>query len=106
MKLAPDTIIHLKGGLLVLIGALVITAVCQVAGLHWLATLLLVVGFVAGASVEGTQKADNDRADSAGAARPHEVSALDLVASAAPCWAVAIAIELAHQAQRLPAWLV
>ena len=105
MKLASDTIVHLKGGLLVLLGALVITAGCQIARLHWLPTLLIVAGFVAGASVEGSQQADNDRAEALGLPRPHEVSWRDMVASAAPCWAAAVAIELARYAKQLPAWL-
>lgn len=104
--LAPDKILHLKGGLIVLLAALAMAIVSQQLGLHWLTLVLSVAGLAAGASVEATQYADNRRAAAAGQLAPHDVSPADLVASAAPCWAVAVGVELAHQAQRLPAWLV
>jgi hypothetical protein len=92
--LAPDKILHLKGGLIVLLAALAVALVGHQVGVHWLPLLLVVAGLAAGASVEATQLADNRRAAALGQLAPHEVSVADLAASAAPCWAAAVVIEL------------
>ncbi len=94
MLLAPDKITHLKGGLLALLGAAVLALLGLVAlGLHPLTVALAVAGAAAGAAVEAAQHALNRAAQSQGLPPPHEVSLADLVASAAPCWLAALAVE-------------
>ena len=102
MKLAQDKIVHLKGGALVLLFTLAAGVALWLIGLHWLSICFLVSGFVAGASVEGAQASDNQAAAAAGLPKPHEVSPGDLAASAAPCWLMATAVQVAAYFGALP----
>lgn len=108
MQIRPDWILHAKGGAIVLVAAVGLAIVGRWSGLAWPTITLLLAGFIAGASVEGAQAADNRLAKSRGLPLPHEVALGDLVASAMPCWVAAIAVELAlrYAHQVIPTWLI
>ena len=93
IRLAADKITHLKGGLLALLGSAGLAIALLAVGAHALTVALAVAGLAAGGAVEGAQAAVNRAAIARGVAPPHEVSASDLLASAAPCWAACVVIE-------------
>lgn len=96
--MAPDKIAHLKAGTAVALGALVAAAAALHLGIQPLAVAVALAGVAASAAVEFAQKDSNARLQASGHLPLHDVSAKDLVASAAPAVAVAVAIELAARA--------
>lgn len=102
MKLKPDFLPHVLGGLGVLVAALLAGLVLLHLQLQPLTVIVLVAGVLAGAAVEGTQANDNRLARQAGLPPPHEVSLRDLFNSALPCLVAAALIELAARQHWLP----
>lgn len=94
MRLAQDKIAHLKAGLAVLLAAAAGTLLMLHVGVQPLAVVLLIVGLGTGAAVEFAQRDSNARLAAAGQPALHDVSAADLLASAAPCILGAGVIEL------------
>lgn len=102
--MAPDKIVHLKGGALLMLAALAITVALWWLGAHWLSIGLVNAGLAGAASVEGAQWADNRGEIAAGRPARHDVSLEDFAASLAPCIAASVAVQLAAFHFGLPQW--
>lgn len=94
MKIQRDKLTHIAYGVPVAALAAALAFVAMHLGAHPMAAALIAAGAVSGMSVEGVQWADNRRARAAGLPLPHEISGMDAVASAAPCWALAVVVQL------------
>lgn len=99
MRLAPDTIAHLKAGLLLLLSVLLAYSLGYSLTLQPLTIALLIAGPAVGAAVEWAQRDSNARLTAAGHLPLHDVSKADLLASAAPCLLAAVAVELLARLQ-------
>ena len=94
MRLAQDKIAHLRAGLAVLLVATVAGLALLHLGLRPLSVALLLAGVGAAAAVEYAQRDSNARLRALGQPPLHDVSLPDLLASAAPCVAGALLLEL------------
>lgn len=103
LQFPPDIRAHLKAGALVALAVLVLGTVLLQLGLRPLAVLLVVTGLGVGAAVEWAQW-DSDRRGAAEGRLPlHDVSAWDLLASAAACLLLAAAAQAGWLDRWVPA---
>ncbi len=86
--MAPDKIKHLQGGALAALGCGGVAPALLAVGAHPLAVALFVIGLAAGGAIEGTQWIEN-RAGML----VRDVSLWDFLATAAPAWAAAAAVQ-------------
>lgn len=98
--MAPDKVVHLKGGLGLLALALPVTLVMGLLGAHWLAIGLVNAGLAGAGAVEGAQWAENR----SGRLPRRDVSLSDFLHSAVPCWAAAAVAQLAASHFGVPQW--
>lgn len=103
---AADKQIHMRAGMLVLLGSLAFVILSFLLNLHPVAVAVMLSGISAGVSVEYSQRADNISAIAQGRTPVHDVSFWDAFASALACIVISVILQILAWTDILPPWPV